>query len=59
MNYRVTTETDERAQNELLELEQILQRSRLSKLDATRLAAEVKREAWERVKHLFMPDKKA
>ena len=59
MSCRVATETDERAQNELLELQQILQRSRLSELDTTRLAAEVKTEAWERVKHLFMPGKKA
>lgn len=59
MSYRVATETDERAQNELLELEQILQRSRLTKIDATRLVAEVKTDAWERVKHLFMPGKEA
>ena len=57
MNCRATTETDERAQNELVELEQTLQRSRLSELDATRLAAEVKRGAWEQAKPLFVPYK--
>ena len=36
-----------------LELESIRHRSQLSSDDAAGLAAEVKREAWQRVRHLF------
>lgn len=36
-----------------LEMQDIRQRSELSEEDAKKLATEVKRDAWERVRHLF------
>lgn len=36
-----------------LEMQDIRQRSELSEEDAEKLAAEVKRDAWQRVRHLF------
>lgn len=36
-----------------LEMQDIRQRSQLSEEDAQKLAAEVKRDAWKRVRHLF------
>ena len=36
-----------------LEMQDIRQRSQLTEADADELAAEVSRDAWERVRHLF------
>jgi hypothetical protein len=36
-----------------VEMQDIRQRSELSEEDAEKLAAEVKRDAWQRVRHLF------
>lgn len=40
-----------------LEMQDIRQRSELSEDDAEKLAAEVKRDAWQRVRPLFEGDK--